>query len=303
MIARLRVLVLLCRPPVLVLLGLFVATGLAQAGHPTEYLLLARALGITAGFLLFSVALNDLADERIDRVNLPGDARRPLVAGTAGRRELLIAGLTAGAAAVVAAGTIGWAAVLVLLAGLGCSAAYSVHPVRLADRGAVASLVLPACYVAVPYLIGVLSGRPRVSVSDLLLLGGLYLGFVGRILLKDFRDVRGDELFGKRTFLVRHGRVATCRLSAAFWTVGGLALVLATRHPTGIFVASTLGGTLAAVALLRALAASTQHRRDELLISTLAVIGRGIILVLLAHLSLQGIRGRWRSSWRPRSPC
>lgn len=41
------------------------------------------------GFLLFSVALNDLADEAIDRVNLPGDRRRPLVAGTATRRELV----------------------------------------------------------------------------------------------------------------------------------------------------------------------------------------------------------------------
>ena len=55
---------------------------------------------------------------------------------------------------------------------------------------------------------------------DLLLLAGLYAGFVGRILLKDFRDVRGDALFGKRTFLVRHGRGATCTLSAIFMTLG-----------------------------------------------------------------------------------
>ena len=56
--------------------------------------------------------------------------------------------------------------------------------------------------------------------TDLLLLAGLYAGFIGRIVLKDFRDVRGDALFGKRTFLVRHGRRATCRLSATFLVVG-----------------------------------------------------------------------------------
>ena len=31
-----------------------------------------------------------------------------------------------------------------------------MRPVRVADRGAVASLVLPFCYVAVPYLLGLL---------------------------------------------------------------------------------------------------------------------------------------------------
>ena len=55
---------------------------------------------------------------------------------------------------------------------------------------------------------------------DLALLAALYVGFVGRIVLKDFRDVVGDRLFGKRTFLVRHGRRTTCVLSAACW-VGG----------------------------------------------------------------------------------
>jgi hypothetical protein len=41
-------------------------------------------------------------------------------------------------------------------------------------------------------------------------MGGLYVGFIGRIMLKDFPDVRGDALFGERTFLVRHGWRATC---------------------------------------------------------------------------------------------
>ena len=37
-----------------------------------------------------ATALNDLADERIDKVNHPRDAGRPLVEGTATRRDLRI---------------------------------------------------------------------------------------------------------------------------------------------------------------------------------------------------------------------
>lgn len=58
--------------------------------------------------------------------------------------------------------------------------------------------------MAVLYLLGIFAARGSVGRTDLLLLAGLYAGFIGRIVLKDFRDVRGDALFGKRTFLVRH---------------------------------------------------------------------------------------------------
>lgn len=73
MIRRVRLMVLLARPAVIVLLGLFTATGLAQAGHDEDHLLLVRALIVVFGFLVFSVACNDLADAAIDQVNLPGD--------------------------------------------------------------------------------------------------------------------------------------------------------------------------------------------------------------------------------------
>ena len=51
--------------------------------------------------------------------------------------------------------------------------------------------------LAVPYLIGLLAAGGGVHADDLFLLVRLYLGFIGRILFKDFRDVRGDILFGK----------------------------------------------------------------------------------------------------------
>jgi 4-hydroxybenzoate polyprenyltransferase len=245
---------------------------------------LARVLVIVVGFLLFSVACNDLADEAVDRVNLPG--KRPLARGAVTRREFTLIGLAAGGVAVAASLTLSPLAVVVTLAGMVVSAAYSLRPIRLAERGAVASLVLPACYVAVPYLLGLIAVRHDVRAGDLFLLGGLYLGFIGRILLKDFRDVRGDALFGKRTFLVRHGRLWTCRVSACSWLAGTCVLLLTVRQATPLLVAAEAAGNAAALGLLRMLSRDRGQRRDEILISAIAIVGRGMVVMLFAHLSM-----------------
>ncbi|MFA1540036.1 UbiA prenyltransferase family protein [Actinomadura monticuli] len=286
MIPRMLLIVRMARPAVVVLLGLFTATGLAQAGRDEDHLLLARALVVVFGFLVFSVACNDIADASIDRVNLPGDPARPLAAGTAHRRDMALIGVTAGALALVASLTLHWPAAVVTLVGLAVSAGYSLRPVRLSARGVVAPLVLPACYVAVPYLVGIFAVRDSPRHGDLLLLAGLYVGFIGRILLKDFRDVRGDEMFGKRTFLVRHGRRWTCAFSAFCWAAGTVMLVAAVRHPTVTLVLVNAVYLAAALLLLRALSAGRGARRDEHLIAAIAIVGRGIVLSVLAHLAL-----------------
>ncbi len=284
MIRQLRFIILLARPAVIVLLAMFTATGLAQADHGRSQALLARALVVVCGFLLFSVACNDLADEAIDRVNLPG--QRPLAAGALGRTEFAVIGIVSGVVALAASATLRWQAVIVTAGGLVISAGYSLRPVRLADRGAIAAIVLPACYVGVPYLIGIFAARGFVHPDDLLLLAGLYLGFIGRILLKDFRDVRGDALFGKRTFLVRHGRRWTCLFSACCWTVGMVVLLAATHRPTAALAVGYAGCLAGALGLLCWLATAPGGRRDECLIAAIAIIGRGAVVLLFAHLSM-----------------
>jgi hypothetical protein len=158
----------------------------------------------------------------------------------------------------------------------------------LAKRGVLASLVLPAGYVAVPFLLGVLSAGRGIFPVDLVLLAGLYIGFMGRIVLKDFRDVRGDAMFGKRTFLVRHGRRRTCAFSALFLTVGTLALA-AVRGATVTYLGCEAVFLALALIFLRALAIDGGVRRDEALISAIAISGRGVLVALVAQLSLTGI--------------
>jgi 4-hydroxybenzoate polyprenyltransferase len=272
------------RAPVALLLLLYAAAGTVVGGSTSVSTLL-RAMLVVLPFLAFSAVVNDLADVRIDRVNLSADAQRVLAAGAAHRRHL---GWVAGGSAVLtllAGWSLGPLALVVAALGLALSTGYSVDPVRLARRGVLAPLALPMLYVAVPYLTGLFSARGRVEGADLPLLVALYLGFVGRIVLKDFRDVRGDALFGKRTFLVRHGRTWTCRFSAGFWASGAALLVWARPHATASWVLSTLAGTVLALVLLHQLAGEADRRREEWLVSALAVVGRGLLVVLLVDLA------------------
>ena len=142
MTTYIRLLITMARPAVVVLLGLFAATGAARSGNLENPALLGQVLLVVVGFLLYSVLINDLADEAIDRVNLPGDSRRPLVTGSSTRHDFVVMAITAAVIAVGASRAARVARHRVLVAGLALSTAYSIRPVRLADRGTVAS---PSC--------------------------------------------------------------------------------------------------------------------------------------------------------------
>ncbi len=288
-----RLVAMMIRPPVAVLLLLFAALGMAPAGradgfHP----LFTTVLLIVGGWFLHATVLNDLADEAIDRVNLAAARARPLVSGDATRRQLLVLGNIAGLLALVVAWATNWRVGVVVLAGLALNVAYSLPPARISHRGAIASLMLPLGYVALPYLVGALSVQPALRSSDLVLLAGLYIVFIGRILLKDFRDVTGDDLFGKRTFLLRHGREATCMASAVCWVVGTATLFALV--PVQSLVVAVFGAYLAcALHGLRRLATTRGHVPEQVTIGAIAQVGRGMAVTLLAHFTML------RKGWSP----
>lgn len=289
MIARVRIALLLLRPAVAVLLVLFATIGLASAKASGRFVPSVVTGVVLAGYLLFSVALNDVADAEIDRINLSGDRRRPMVAGATPQRDLLVIGCVAAAVAVVVAGLVGWSLLALTGVALALSAAYSLRPIRLADRGALAALLLPACYVAVPYCTALCAAHAPLTGRDIVVLGGLYAGFMGRIVLKDFRDVRGDTLFGRRTFLVRHGRRATCAFSAIGWAAGTGLLVSALGGAAInalAFDLTSAANAIGSIALLRRLAVEANLRREQWTISALAILGRGALVTVLLQLEL-----------------
>ena len=281
-----RLLWMMVRPPVALVLLLFAAIGMASAGRPDSVdPLLGAVMAVVAGWFVHATVLNDRADEAIDRVNLADARGRPLVSGLATRSQLLGLGNLAGAMALALAVALGWQVAVVVAAGLALNWAYSSPPLRISHRGAVAVLLLPLGYVALPFLVSSLAVRPRLGGQDLALLGGLYVTFVGRIVLKDFRDVRGDALHGKRTFLLRHGARATCWFSAACWVAGSASVLLVVPWwsvTAGLF-ALFLAGALYGLARL----ASTDNRvAEQVAIGGIAVAGRAMAVTLLAHLSM-----------------
>ncbi|HMC02486.1 MAG TPA: UbiA family prenyltransferase, partial [Cellulomonadaceae bacterium] len=247
---RVHLFFVLARPPLIVLLGTFAALGVAHAGRAAGYAALAHALLVVVGFVAFAVAINDLSDAAVDRINLPGDRSRPLASGLASTLEMRVVAIVGAAVSFASSAAIGWACAAITLAGLLLASAYSLPPFQLSKRGIVAPLILPFAFVAVPFLAGILAVRPAVHATDLWLLAGLYLGFIGRILLKDFRDLRGDALLGKRTFLVRRGRAWTCGLSAILWVVGSATLTAVTAVDTAVVLAYAVL-VVAALFLLR----------------------------------------------------
>jgi 4-hydroxybenzoate polyprenyltransferase len=266
---------------------------MAETGHPPALIRQLAVLVAIAGFMLFAVALNDLADEAVDRVNLADDARRVLVSGVATRRHVLALATIGAVAALGGTAALGLAAVTVMTIGITFAAAYSLPPFRLSHRGVLTSALLPLGYVAVPYLVGALSAGVPIGAQRLALLAGLYLGFMGRLALKDFRDERGDRLYGKRTTLVRHGRVRTCAFSSVGW-VAGAAVTLSAFTAEKILALAVLAYVFVVLVLLADVARDRPGIRDVANIAAIAVIGRAFVYTVLLQL-VSGVNG-WSST-------
>lgn len=188
---------------------------------------IAVALLAIAAWYVHAVAVNDLSDEEVDKLNLVAigeDGDRPLINGTASHRQTRFAAYIAAFVLVVGCATLQWWLGLVATGMLVLNAAYSLPPVRVSARGGLAQLLLPLGYVGFPASMAVaLAGT--FSTQFFAAIAGLYLLFMGRLFLKDIRDEVGDRETGKYTFLVRHGLVWTL-LQSGMWSGIGMLLML-----------------------------------------------------------------------------
>ena len=283
-----RLYLVMLRYRVAAMVALFMLLGAAREG-PFEpgprYLLAALALACS---YVAATALNDLADEEIDRVNHPRDAGRPLVEGTGSRRDLLVLHVLAALLALASAAPLGIRALGLVAASLAVSQAYSARPVRLSYRVAGAPVALGLAYVVVPYSLGLVAagGALRHAVGQLTL--ALLLLFTARIVLKDFRDRAGDALYGKPTLLLRYGKPATCAVSLAALAAADCVLVLALDPALALLVQPFL---VAIASRLRALLLARDEREEQVAIGIGARMGNGLLLVVLAWLVVRGSGG------------
>ncbi|HWL91337.1 MAG TPA: UbiA family prenyltransferase, partial [Actinomycetota bacterium] len=146
--------------------------------------------------------------------------------------------------------------------------------------------VLSVAYAIVPYAFGLLAAGGRIDRLDVLLCGGLYALFLGRINLKDFRDRAGDAAYGKPTLLLAHGKDVTCAVTGVALVAGCATLVVALGgHPGVLVIVSLFAGVI--LWMLWRLWRTSNPREEQLAIGLGAKMGNGLLACTLAWLVLE----------------
>lgn len=244
------------RPPVQgVFLLRFAATS-AVITHPALQPVLAAL-----GWLLTTTAsyiLNGISDLDGDRMN---GSHRPLASGRLGTTSASACVFLASAGGLVlcfiANRQCGWFALCMAILG----ASYSIGP-RLKESATFASMVI-GLGAGLTYLAG-WSVRGNVTSGDIVLGSALSCWVCAACATKDFSDVDGDQLAGRRTFPTMFGLNRAARIVGAT-TAGASVIVVVVSAverldlPAAVVV---LVGTAAfPLACRRAAAASTRSKR------------------------------------------
>lgn len=167
-----------------------------------------------------ATSINDLADFEIDKINLKKELDRPLVNNQSNAGSLVIIAILSAVLALLMLLIVSWQSSVLFLSLILLNYIYSVPPIRVSYRGLLAPALLPIGYVVLPFLLGIMMVAGSYNTITVLVLSGLYMLFFSRVLLKDFRDVKGDKKFGKLTFLLRHSVKVVTATSAFACTLG-----------------------------------------------------------------------------------
>jgi 4-hydroxybenzoate polyprenyltransferase len=271
------------RPRILVTCYAIAFLGAAVAGSITSKTILVIAILIL--WYIHAASANDYSDRYIDAINLKDPTDRPLISQDASHNKLWQVHFISGLLAVVFSALYGFGAVLFTVGMLVLDYAYSIKPVRISDRGILSQFLLAFAYVFYPFTLGFWSSNSD-NAYPWLLTTGIYLAFVARVLLKDFRDVKGDKKHGKMTFVLRHGVEATCKTSALFWLVALGTVAYAVSFHLGLTIVLVVG-LIQALIFLNLLARSSSIKGHESMVALIAKTANitliGILIYYLAQ--------------------
>lgn len=242
---------------------------------------------ILAFFLIAAVtihanSINDYADREIDKINLKDASDRPLVTQDISLKEFWLIHSLSAAAALLLAVPYGTRVIILTAAVLAVDYLYSIKPFRLAYKAFASPLLLSIAYVYYSFTLGYFSIDSPEDYPWLLTIG-LLIGFAARMLLKDFRDVKGDKRHGKETFLVKYGARATCRTSLGLWMVAMILILQSMDYAKGIFAPLMLGIVMIAV-MLEELSKRRGLNGQQMIIMFIARTANFSILTIMAFL-------------------
>jgi 4-hydroxybenzoate polyprenyltransferase len=122
---------------------------------------------------------------------------------------------------------------------------YNARPLRLSRKPVASIAVLGLCYGLLPLVYGFTQHGGGLTRA-LVIVGGLwFLQRVSTSIMKDFKDAKGDKLFGKKTFYLVYGRRAIAWVSNSFSLVAYIGIIAFLLYN---FSLSVLSITLCAVA-------------------------------------------------------
>jgi 4-hydroxybenzoate polyprenyltransferase len=251
--------------------------------HPL--LIIFACLSLAAGYVS-ATSVNDIADAKIDAINHPKSLGRPLITGEGNKRDLTILFIFSSVLSLLLASFVNLDALLILGLMILINVVYSLPPIKFSYRTFLAPVILGIAYVGIPFSLGLAIVNRQVNATDYYWFLGLYVMFVGRIILKDFRDRKGDAKYNKPTFLLKFGKKATCIFSYTGIVAGGLIIVLLLHQIYWLSAISALY-LLAIIFMIRRLQISPEGMQEQLSIGVAAKMGNGLIITILCTFVLR----------------
>lgn len=254
--------------------------GSAAAGSITLKTILAFILIVA--FTIHANSINDYSDRDIDKINLKDAHDRPLVTKDITNAQFWAIHFASGFVMLGLSIFYGLGGIILTLAVIFIDYIYSLKPLRITDRTFASPVLLAIAYTYYSFSLGFWSVHTNTTYPWLLTIG-LCFGFVARLLLKDFRDVKGDKQHGKITFLLRFGSKLTSFVSGVFWIAAMLVVFAATSFPIGIIVPLSLGSIMVCKWLfLLSKERSITHQQE--LVAIIAKAANIAIITILAYL-------------------
>ncbi|MDD5050397.1 MAG: UbiA family prenyltransferase [Candidatus Pacebacteria bacterium] len=239
------------RPALLtgILLTFYMGNYWANKSHSSLNLWLPASIGLLLAFS-FGNVMNDIYDQDIDRINEPN---RPLVSGKLSQKDALVFAISSAVCAILASISSGIISIigtsLIILLGI----FYSHPKVQLSRKGWFSTFLLILAYYFIPFWSGFFlttGSKPRLDA--ILLFGALLSLGISKVLLKDFKDVRGDTQYKKITPLSLLGSKKILIISSSLAIIGLLSLSflakLYIRTPFNFLI--ILAGTLYCISFL-----------------------------------------------------
>ena len=185
--------------------GLFALLGVYIAGGSVSFLSGVIIFTIFTFAYMGGATLNDIYDEQIDKINMP---YRPLEESRISKNASWVYSAILHVASLSIAALISLDMIFFVGLFLVFSFFYSMPPIFLSRRGIVAQLDLSLVAFLIPSYAGIVyaTGSYTLSRNLVFFMLSMFSLFVFIFFLKDFKDVKGDQRWGKLTPVVRYGR-------------------------------------------------------------------------------------------------